>query len=71
MPEEAKAATNKVQARLLAALQMQAQVIVLLMRKGNYFECDELDKEGGEGDEGIEMSGMKVLCNFKSDGHKQ
>ena len=47
--EEVKAATNKVQARLLAALQMQAQVIVLLMRKGNYFECDELDKEEGEG----------------------
>ena len=49
MIEEAKAATNKVQARLLAALQMQAQVIVLLMREGNYFECDELDKEEGGG----------------------
>ena len=47
--EEVKAAANKVQARLLAALQIQAQVIVLLMRKGNYFECDELDKEEGEG----------------------
>ena len=49
MPEDIKADANKVQPRLVAALQMTAQVNVLLMRKGDYFEYDELDKERREG----------------------